>query len=145
MNWRGCFFFFFLFSFCGFGRRSIAKVFSHNCSFGCVRLGCIPECQEALFRDRGMKSCRDILRRSVSPRGPPRRSCESSSVCGSSCSIKNLTNPQLELQRERQFVLTSFFFLTPEVVKHTLKCPRVRTGCTCTNILSLLCCCSLTH
>lgn len=77
-EWEGCFFNFFI---C-FGRPSIAKVFSHNCSFGCVRLGCIPECQEALFRDRGIKSCRDILRRSLNPGGPPRRSCESSSVSG---------------------------------------------------------------
>lgn len=99
-SWMGGFF---LFSFC-FRRRSIAKVFSHNGSFGCVRLGCIPECQEALFRDQGIKSCRDILRTSVNP-GGPQRSCESSSFSSSWFPIKTLTNVEFELQRKIHFVL----------------------------------------
>lgn len=56
-------------------RRSIAKVFSYNCSFGCVCRCCIPECQEALFRDWEIKSSRDILRRFLNPRGPLRTPC----------------------------------------------------------------------
>lgn len=122
---------FFLFFFLCFGRPSIAKVFSHNCSFGCVRLGCIPECQEALFRDRGIKSCRDILRRSLNPGGPPRRSCESSSVSGLVVFNQKLNKCSARAsKRNDSLFFFILFFLTPEVDKRSftpsLRCPPER-------------------
>ena len=56
------------------------KCFHITVHLSCVCLRCIPECQDALFRDWGFTSSRDILRRFVNLRGPVRNRCFLQSV-----------------------------------------------------------------
>lgn len=60
---------------CASGTDRFEKCFHVTVHLGCVCLRCIPECQDALFRDWGFKSSRDILRRFLNPRSPVKNLC----------------------------------------------------------------------
>lgn len=57
------------------GADRLKKCFHITVHLGCVCLCWNPECQEALFRDWGIKSSRDILRRFRNRRGQMRSLC----------------------------------------------------------------------